>query len=516
MPAEVVDPEGGVTAFTVSNGLVTEIVDPDGVRVRFEHDRDGAAVAAIDGDGNATRVQRDAQGRVIATISPLGRRTELEHDEHGRIVARRDPSGGVWRYEHTSGGRLSAVIDPDGAREEIRYGEHGKPVETIDALGHATTERHDIFGNVVEATDRACATTRYEYDALMRLTTIVDALGGNWDREHYADGNLVATVDPAGTRRARTFDPAGRITAVHDGLAQTAYAFDELGHEPGPVKLYPALAVEPEATVAEFDAQHPEGADYVIVPAMSRDDDPVVLQWLKSQASRGAMIVGVCAGAMVVGEAGLLDGKRATTHWYFVEELLEKHPAVHYVPDRRLVVDQGVTTTTGITASMPVSLTLIEAIAGREKAEAVGRDLGVTWDARHDSDAFQFTRPFAMTAIVNTVAFWNREQLGLELTPGVDEVSLALVADAWSRTYRSRAVTFSRTAGAQQTRNGMRIVPDQVAASWPVEHLLPAISDRRPARALDEALQGIGTRYGTRTADFVATQLEYPRPSGSQ
>ena len=50
---------------------------------------------------------------------------------------------------------------------------------------------------------------------------------------------------------------------------------------------------------------------------------------------------------------------------------------MHYVADRRLVVDQGVTTTTGITASMPMSLTLIEAIAGRDKAEAVGRDIGV-------------------------------------------------------------------------------------------------------------------------------------------
>ena len=228
------------------------------------------------------------------------------------------------------------------------------------------------------------------------------------------------------------------------------------------------------------------------------------------------MILGVCAGAKVVGEAGLLDAKRATTHWYFLEKLLEKHPTVHYVADRRLVVDRGVATTTGISASMPMSLTLIEAIAGREKAETVGRDLGLAhWDVRHDSEAFQFTRPFALTAIGNMVAFWNRERLGMELTQGVDEVSLALVADAWSRTYRSRAVTFSRTGGAQQTRTGLRIVPDQIAASWPAEYLLPAIANRQPARALDEALHGIGTRYGMRTADFVAMQLEYPRLGAS-
>ncbi len=286
---------------------------------------------------------------------------------------------------------------------------------------------------------------------------------------------------------------------------------------PGPVTLYPALTVEPQATVAEFDARHPDGADYVIVPAMSRDDHPAVMAWLQRQAAGGAMIVGVCAGAKVVAAAGLLDGKRATTHWYFVEELRRKHPAIRYVADRRLVVDRGVVTTTGITASMPVALTLIAAIAGRDKAEAVARDIGVThWDARHDSDAFAFTRKFALTAIGNTAAFWKREQLGLELTPGVDEVSLALIADAWSRTYRSRAVTFSRSGGTPHSRNGIRIVPDQIVASWPAETLLPAIGERPPAGALDEALEGITARYGAATANFVAMQLEYPRPGASR
>lgn len=285
-----------------------------------------------------------------------------------------------------------------------------------------------------------------------------------------------------------------------------------LATEPGPVKLYPALTVEPHATVTEFDARHPDGADYVIVPAMSRDDDPAVLEWLKNQAAKGATIIGVCAGAKVVGKAGLLDGKRATTHWYYLDELRENSPSIRYVPDRRIVVDDSVATTTGITASMPMALTLIEAIGGREKAEAVSREIGVTrWDARHDSDAFQFTRPFALTAIGNTIAFWNREELGIELTPGIDEVSLALVADAWSRTYRSRAVTFAQSAGAHESRNGIRIVPDRIASSWPTDDRLPAVGHRQPARALDDALHAIADRYGDRTASFVAMQLEYPR-----
>jgi putative intracellular protease/amidase len=290
-----------------------------------------------------------------------------------------------------------------------------------------------------------------------------------------------------------------------------------LATAPGPMTLFPALKVEPQATIAEFDARHPDGADYVIVPAMSRDNDPEALQWIRNQSGKGAIIIGVCAGAKVVGDAGLLHGKRATTHWYSVKELRGEHPTMRYVRDRRLVVDDRVATTTGITASMPMSLTLIEAIAGRDKARAVGRDIGLAdWDARHESDEFRFTRPFALTAIGNTAAFWSHERLGIELKEGVDEVSLALVADAWSRTYRSQAVTFASAAGAQQTRNGIRILPDEVAASWPAERLLPSVGDRKPAEALDDALQGIATRYGTRTTDFVAMQLEYPRHRATQ
>jgi len=331
---------------------------------------------------------------------------------------------------------------------------------------------------------------------------------------------MVAALKPPKRQR-----PLIAIIGINDATETTDYLMPygiltradvadvvTLATAPGPMTLFPALKVEPQATIAEFDARHPDGADYVIVPAMSRDDDPEALQWIRNQSGKGAIVIGVCVGAKVVGDAGLLHGKRATTHWYSVKELRGKHPSMRYVEDRRLVVDDGVATTTGITASMPMSLTLIEAIAGRDKARAIGREIGLPeWDARHESDEFKFTRPFALTAIGNTAAFWSHEQLGIELKPGMDEVSLALVTDAWSRTYRSRAVSFARTAGPQQSRNGIRILPDVIATNWPATRLLPGIDNAKPAEALDSALGGIAARYGTRTTDFVAMQLEYPR-----
>jgi putative intracellular protease/amidase len=326
-------------------------------------------------------------------------------------------------------------------------------------------------------------------------------------------------------RPAKRERPLIAIVGINDATETTDYLMPygilrradvadvvALATGPGPIKLFPVLTVTPDATTAAFDEQHPEGADYVIVPAMSRDDDPAALKWINDQAGKGATVIGICVGAKVVGAAGLLDHKRATTHWFSVKALRNEHPSLVYVPDRRIVVDRKVATTTGISASMPMMLTLIEAIAGRDKAEAVGRDLGLpAWDARHDSSAFSLTRPFATTGLGNIVAFWNRDQLGIELTPGMDEVSLALVADAWSRTYRSHAVTFAAATGAVETRNGILITPDRIATNWPVKQHVSSFPDHRPAEALDQTLVAMTTRYGDGTTNVVAMQLEYPR-----
>jgi hypothetical protein len=121
------------------------------------------------------------------------------------------------------------------------------------------------------------------------------------------------------------------------------------------------------------------------------------------------------------------------------------------------------------------------------------------------------TRPFALTVLGNVLAFWNREQLGIELSPGMDEVSLALAADAWSRTYRSRALTFSGSAEAVTTQNGVRILPDRIATNWPDERLVPMIGGLPPVQVFDGTLQAIEERYGAHTAYVVAMQHEYPR-----
>jgi transcriptional regulator GlxA family with amidase domain len=139
-----------------------------------------------------------------------------------------------------------------------------------------------------------------------------------------------------------------------------------------PVLLYPGgLTVEPKSTLRAFEERYPDGADYIVVPAMDPGTDPVIAAWIVSQFSKGAKIVSICNGSRMIATAGLLDGRRATSHWSTVAELSSKHPTMEWVEDRRYVADDRVTTSTGITASVPVMIALVEAIGGIVKAARV-------------------------------------------------------------------------------------------------------------------------------------------------
>lgn len=280
--------------------------------------------------------------------------------------------------------------------------------------------------------------------------------------------------------------------------------------EAGRIALTPALTIEAQATTAEFDARYPVGADYVIVPKIGDAGDPAVVAWIQSQAQKGSTIVAICSGAKTVSAAGLLAGRSATGHWFDVKGLKKANPTMRWVPNRRYVADRGVVTTTGVSASVPVSLALVEAIAGPERAKAVATELGVsTWDPMHDSAAFRLDFPNLSTALGNKAIFWNQQTYTIPVVDGVDDVGLAFTADAWARTFRSKAITVAERNGSIVTRWGLRLVPDSVTGKTAEASMLPLPPFSHSARALPEALDGIANRYGKRTASFVALQLEY-------
>jgi len=280
--------------------------------------------------------------------------------------------------------------------------------------------------------------------------------------------------------------------------------------DPSPIALMPALSIQPQSTLGAFDGAYPDGADYVIVPAFHHDDRKgPILDWLRKQAALRATIIGICEGAKVVGRAGLLDGRRATTHWYAIGDLQRAHPTMQWVRDRRYVVDRGVATTTGVTASMPLSLALVEAIGGPDIAHELSLRIGARkHDAVHQSDRFGLNAHWLSRIAINSAAIWNHETIGIPVADGVDDIKLGLTADAWSRTYRAKVVTVGQRRSTR-TRDGLTVLTDRLFDEAAPDILMPLPEESLPAQSLDVALSGIASRYGNSTAGAVALQLEY-------
>ncbi|AOL22357.1 DJ-1/PfpI family protein [Erythrobacter litoralis] len=279
-----------------------------------------------------------------------------------------------------------------------------------------------------------------------------------------------------------------------------------------PVELFPALTIVPQMTFEDFDDRYREGADYVIVPASHRIDSPKLVPWIAQQAGKNATVIGICAGARTVAAAGLLRGRRGTTHWYEVEDLLKEEPGLIPVTDRRYVVDDGIVTTTGVTASIPVSLALVEAIGGFQQAEALASRLGVSsWTAAHNSEAFSVTREAVWAAISGRVAFWNRQSIGIPVESRSSAIALALTADAWARTDRSRTIAIGHEPRVELD-SGLALA-DLSDPATKVSRMVEV--ERGPAaRALDETLAAISTAYGEDVARYVAIQVEYAWAEG--
>ncbi|WP_220812184.1 DJ-1/PfpI family protein [Pseudomonas paralcaligenes] len=280
-----------------------------------------------------------------------------------------------------------------------------------------------------------------------------------------------------------------------------------LGRDAGPIEMMPALRIQAQASLAEFDRNHPEGADYLIVPAVHHSDDPRLTAWLAEQATKGATLVAICDGVLLLGHAGLLQGRRATGHWYSREDREKGFPETRWQDDRRYVVDGRIVSSAGISAAVPLSLALVEAIAGTPRAERLARELGVDdWSPDHASANFGFTADDYLTVAGNWLAFWRHQRIGLVVADGFDEAALALRADAYGRTFRSEVLAVA--PGPVRGRAGLLLLPRQAS----VELLPPEPAPHATTMAsLELALRDIAERYGAATERLVVQQLEYPR-----
>lgn len=155
-------------------------------------------------------------------------------------------------------------------------------------------------------------------------------------------------------------------------VGRTAYEIRILSEQGGPVRSSLGFAIETKAIGPDYSDTTIATGTLTIGAA-----PPAVLGYLRSAAVESRRVAGICTGAFVLAEAGLLDGRRATTHWGFAKHLQARYPSVMVEMDRIFIADGKIWTSAGMTAGIDLALALVEEDFGQEVAKSVARRLVV-------------------------------------------------------------------------------------------------------------------------------------------
>ncbi|MFF4397957.1 GlxA family transcriptional regulator [Streptomyces sp. NPDC001480] len=191
----------------------------------------------------------------------------------------------------------------------------------------------------------------------------------------------------------RAFD-VSVITEVWgtDRTDRGAPAFDlrRVAADTAPIPMRGGLSLLPDRTLTWLDQ-----ADLILIPGLDDHLTPAptpVLDALRRAHTRGTTLAALCGGAFTLAQAGLLDGRRAITHWNLVDLLRAHHPQVTVVPDALFIEDDNIWTAAGTAAGIDLCLHLVRRAHGAEAAATIARSM-VTAPFRTGTQAQFIERP---------------------------------------------------------------------------------------------------------------------------
>ena len=167
-----------------------------------------------------------------------------------------------------------------------------------------------------------------------------------------------------------SFAVASVFEFANKEMAEPVYDVRLLSETGGPVRSSLGMSVATEP----FDDTD---FDTLIVSRGTEPLTPGLIKFVRQAPGQCRRVAATCVGAFTLAEAGLLDGRRATTHWYWARELQARFPRVKVEEDRIFIIDGPVWTSAGMTAGIDLALAMIEQDLGADVARAVARKLVV-------------------------------------------------------------------------------------------------------------------------------------------
>jgi transcriptional regulator GlxA family with amidase domain len=155
-------------------------------------------------------------------------------------------------------------------------------------------------------------------------------------------------------------------------LGEKAYDIHYLSETGGPIANSLGMIIETEAFGdPDFDTLIVAGAPDIRLPTQAEAD------FIRAALPAARRLASICTGAFLLADAGVLGGRRATTHWYLARELQSRYPEIRMEEDRIYIIDGSVWTSAGMTAGVDLALAMVEKDHGLEVARAVARMLVV-------------------------------------------------------------------------------------------------------------------------------------------
>ncbi|MEU3777580.1 GlxA family transcriptional regulator [Streptomyces sp. NPDC032472] len=288
--------------------------------------------------------------------------------------------------------------------------------------------------------------------------------------------------------------PVEVFAAVSRFPGEAGYTIRTASPGGAPVRTGSGLTLVPDG---DLESERPGPATTLIVPGgrYRGDFEPRLTDWLRAHGGGAQRLVSVCTGGLILAEAGLLDGRRATTHWSVCDRMAQKYPRVTIEPDPIYVRDGPVSTSAGVTAGIDLALALVEEDHGRELALEIARQLVVFLKRPGNQAQFsaQLAAQTARREPLREVQHWITEH------PGADLSVEALAARA-----RLSPRHFAR---AFQAETG--VTPGRYVERVRVEHARRLLEDSAEGVAQIARACGYGTPEALRRA-FVKTLGQPP------
>ncbi len=169
---------------------------------------------------------------------------------------------------------------------------------------------------------------------------------------------------------------AGARELIAAGRSEPDYELRIVGLDGGALRTSSGLTITPDGSIGDAAAKP---LDTLIVAGgaghAAAADEPALIEWIRRTSAGARRTASVCTGAFLLARAGLLDGRRATTHWAHAARLQAKYPSIDVDPDPIFIRDGPVWTSAGVTAGMDLALALVEQDLDREAALTIARHL---------------------------------------------------------------------------------------------------------------------------------------------